>query len=75
MSCPGGKSGGRLCPINLKLGKLAPATTADASGEYAVSYLAGYVDGKKELEVDPTNYIFIMNGKDYLEDIRKALGK
>ncbi len=62
-------------PINLKLGKLTPATTGDASGEYAVSYLAGYVGGKKELEVDPTNYIFIMNGKDYLEDIRKALGK
>ena len=62
-------------PINLKLGKVAPATTADASGEYAVSYLASYIDGKKVLEVDPTNYIFIMYGKDYLEDIRKALGK
>lgn len=62
-------------PISLKPGKVAPATTADASGEYAVSYFAGYVDGKKMLEVDPVNFIFIMNGKDYLEDIRKALGK
>lgn len=62
-------------PINLKNGKLSPATTADASGEYAVSYFAAYVDGKKMVEIDPTNYIFIMNGKDYLEDVRKALGK
>lgn len=62
-------------PITLGLGKVAPATTADASGEYAVSYFAGYIDGKKVLEVDPVNYIFIMNGKDYLEDVRRALGK
>lgn len=62
-------------PISLGLGKVAPATTADASGEYAVSYIAGYVNGEKVLEVDPTNYIFIMYGKDYLADIRQHLGK
>lgn len=62
-------------PITLGLGKVAPATTADASGDYAVSYIAGYIDGKKTLEIDPVNYIFVVNGKDYLEDVRKALGK
>lgn len=26
-------------------------------------------------EVDPLNYIYYVNGKDYLADVRKALGK
>ena len=62
-------------PIKLSLGKIAPASTADASGEYAVSYFASYVDGVKVLEIDPINYIFIMNGVDYLKEVRAALGK
>jgi len=27
------------------------------------------------LEIDPLNYIYFVNGKDYLADVRKALGK
>lgn len=42
---------------------------------YAVSYYATYIDGKKKLEIDPLNYIYYVNGKDYLADVRKALGK
>lgn len=34
-----------------------------------------YIDGKKKLEIDPLNYIYYVNGKDYLADVRKALGK
>lgn len=30
---------------------------------------------KKKLEIDPLNYIYYVNGKDYLADVRKALGK
>lgn len=39
------------------------------------SYYATYIDGKKKLEIDPLNYIYYVNGKDYLADVRKALGK
>lgn len=56
-------------------GKLAPAAATDASGEYAVRYWATYVDGKKIREIDPMNSICIINGVDYLADVRKALGK
>jgi P2 family phage contractile tail tube protein len=56
-------------------GKVAPASTADVSGEYAVRYWATYVDGKKTLEIDPLNYICIIDGVDWLAEIRSALGK
>ena len=64
-----------VIPKKLNPGKVATASAAEVSGEYAVSYYATYIDGKKMLEIDPLNYIYFVNGKDYLEDVRKALGK
>ena len=52
--------------------KLNPGKVATAA---AVSYYATYINGKKKLEIDPLNYIYDVNGKDYLADVRKALGK
>ena len=65
----------RLKPKKTALGKVAAASTADVSGEYAVSYYAMYMDGKKVTEIDPLNFICIINGVDYLAQVRKALGK
>lgn len=62
-------------PKKLSPGKVAPASPADASGEYAVTYWAMFIDGKKEIEIDILNFICFIHGKDYLEDVRKALGK
>lgn len=56
-------------------GSIAPATTGDGSGEYAVRYWATYIDGVKYREIDPLNYIAYINGTDYLASTRKALGK
>jgi P2 family phage contractile tail tube protein len=56
-------------------GKVAPASTADVSGEFAVRYWATFVDGKKVLEIDPLNYICVIDGVDYLAEVRSALGK
>jgi len=64
-----------LTPKKLNMGKLATASAAEVSGEYATSYYATYIGGKKMLEIDPLNYIYFVNGKDYLADVRKALGK
>lgn len=65
-----------LVPKKLSPGKLATATAADASGEYATMYYAMYIDGTKMLEIDPLNYIYYVNGQDdRWEQIRKALGK
>ena len=65
----------RVKPKKTALGKVAAASTADVSGEYAVSYYAMYMDGKKNTEIDPLNFICIINGVDYLAAVRKALGK
>lgn len=65
----------RVVPKKYAPGKLASASAADASGEYAVSYYAVYIDGAKMLEIDPLNFIFYVNGTDYLAAVRSALGK
>lgn len=65
----------RVKPKKFSPGKLAAASAADASGEYAVYYYAIHIDGVKKIEIDPLNFIYIINGIDYMKDIRKALGK
>lgn len=65
----------KIKPKKTTLGKVSAATTADASGEYSVLYYALYVDSVKVTEIDPLNFICIINGKDYLKEVRKALGK
>lgn len=62
-------------PTKFSPGKLAPASSAEASGEYAVTYFATYINGIKKLEIDILNFIYFVNGVDYLADVRKALGK
>ena len=61
-------------PVKVSIGKLETASPADANGEYAVSYYAQYVGGKKKIEIDPLNYRCYINGVDYLADVRKAMG-
>lgn len=65
----------KVTPKKTALGKVAPASTADGSGEYAVSYYAVYIDGVKNTEIDPLNFICIIDGVDYLKEVRKILGK
>lgn len=65
----------KVKPKKTALGKLAVASAADVSGEYATSYYALYIDGAKVTEIDPLNFICIINGTDYLKQVRKALGK
>ncbi len=65
----------KVTPVKQSLGKLAPSSTSDGSGEYATSYIAHYIDGKKVTEIDILNFICIINGNDELAKVRKALGK
>jgi hypothetical protein len=64
-----------VIPKSDKGGSVAPAASADGSGEYAVHYWATYIDGKKYREIDPLNFKCYINGTDYLADVRSALGK
>lgn len=62
-------------PKKLNPGKIAPAAPADASGEYAVTYWATFINGKLSMEIDILNFICLINGVDWLAEVRKALGK
>lgn len=61
-------------PVSVDLGTLETATNSNPSGEYTMSYYARYVNGKKTIELDPLGYICMINGVDYLADVRKAMG-
>jgi P2 family phage contractile tail tube protein len=65
----------RVKPKNLKLGKVETAAQMGSSSEFAVYYLKMVVDGKTQIELDPLNFKAVINGKDYLAKIKKALGK
>lgn len=65
----------KVKPKKTAFGKVAVASPGDVSGDYATSYFATYLDGEKKTEIDPANFICFINGKDYLKDVRKALGK
>lgn len=64
-----------VTPTKFSPGKLAPASSAEASGEYSATYFATYIDGVKVMEIDILNFIYYLNGTDYLADVRRALGK
>lgn len=64
-----------VAPKKLAPGKVAPATPADASGEYPVTYWACYINGERKIEIDILNFKYEINGVDYLANVRKALGK
>ena len=64
-----------VIPKSHNLGTIAPSSPSNASGEYTVRYWATWIDGAKVREIDPLNFIYMVNGVDYLEKVRKALGK
>lgn len=64
-----------VIPKTHNLGNIAPASPSNGSGEYAVRYWATWLNGVKVREIDPVNFIYMVDGVDYLADVRKALGK
>lgn len=65
----------RTIPKKFAPGKAAVASPAEASGEHACQYYAMWKNGVKVTELDPLNFICMVNGVDYLKEVRKALGK
>ena len=65
----------KIIPKKFSAGNVTPASPADAKGEYSTYYYAAYKDGKVLWEIDPHNYICIIDGVDYMAPVRKALGK
>lgn len=61
-------------PKSLGIGKFEVASRTDTSAELELTYLKMYVDNKLICEIDKLNFICIINGKDYLEEVRQQLG-
>jgi uncharacterized protein len=57
------------------LGKASKGSPYEGSSEIEVTYLKVEYDGKIIVELDKINYIYKVNGFDYMAAIRKALGK
>lgn len=64
----------RAMPKKMSLGKMVIAGQTDTKNEMEISYLKVYIDGDEVLELDKYNYIFSVNGTDYLADVRSDLG-
>jgi phage tail tube protein FII len=54
-------------------GKIEVNAGADGSSEYEVIYYRKIIDGKEVLLIDKFNYKYVVNGKDYMNEIRAAL--
>ncbi|MCT8975494.1 phage major tail tube protein [Clostridium sp. CX1] len=64
----------RGIPTNNELGKAEKGSPYEGSTEVEVLYLKIEREGKTFIELDKVNYIYIVNGVDYMADLRKALG-
>ena len=61
-------------PKSIGGGTVAPASTANISGQYSVHYWKTTINGKRVMEIDPENMVCYLNGRDYLAPARAALG-
>ena len=64
----------RALPTKIGLGKFGTANTTGSSSEMEAVYLKIQIDGKTVTEIDKFARICNINGTDYYEQIRKALG-
>ena len=65
----------RTLPSKATLGKFEPGEMTESENEFSINYLKMTVDGVELLEIDKLNYVYRVNGTDYLADTREALGQ
>lgn len=59
---------------HFNMGSLTVGESMDGETEHEVTYIKIEHDGATKIELDKYNYIYKVNGTDYLADSRKALG-
>ena len=64
----------RGLPKGADLGAFKPADHTDSKTTLEILYLKVTIDGTRKIEIDKLNYIHFINGVDYLDGVRKALG-
>ena len=76
-----GKLGVQAVKVNVRglakkgnFGTATPASKTEAESTLEILYLKITIDGKKKVEIDKLNYIHYVDGVDYLEAVRNALG-
>ena len=67
------KIGVRGLPKQTELGKMAAASTMDSKTTLEIVTLKIDVDKENIVELDKINYIFKVNGTDYLQQVRNVL--
>lgn len=63
-----------VLPKSTSLGGFTVGESMDSSSEMEVTYLKIFLDNKEILEIDKLNFIYKINGKDYLKEVREDLG-
>lgn len=64
----------RGLPKEVDLGSFKPADHTDTKTTLELVYIKITIDGTRKVEIDKLNYIYYVNGVDYMESVRKALG-
>ena len=65
----------KAIPKMLDFGKLDVGATSGTATEHELTYMKLTIDGNDIMEIDKYNYICVINGEDYLAEVRSALGK
>ena len=65
----------RSLPSKATLGKFEPGEQTESENEFSINYLKITVDGEELIEIDKLNYVYRVNGEDYLADTREAVGQ
>ncbi len=64
----------RTMPKKVGIGSFEPAKKMDSETELEVAYIKVSQNGKELVEVDKFNFIFRVNGTDYMSKIRQNMG-
>lgn len=65
----------RGVPQKMTLGKFEKASETESESTLNLDYIKVWVDGSEVLEYDKFNYIFRINGDDYMSGTRTAVGR
>jgi P2 family phage contractile tail tube protein len=61
-------------PTKVDLGKMEKGSPYENSLEVEITYIKIYINGQSVLELDKLHYKYVINGKDHLATVRRALG-
>lgn len=64
----------RALAAGITLGKLEPGEQSETESKFNIDYIKVQVGDDVLLEADKFNFVYVVNGRDHLADVRTALG-